>query len=96
MFSPLFHIFVLVQKFISDQRRVFLGQPYYVAWVGFAFICVVSNVLKTGAFFLFQKSLPDTGEIAVHIALTVAIFPLVTILLIGAHKLMLKVERRNI
>lgn len=88
-------IFVLVQKFISDQRKLFLGQPYYVLWIGFAFICVVANALKTAVFTLMNNNLPSTGEIALHVGLTVAIFPLITILLIGAHKLMLKAERRS-
>ena len=89
-------IFVLVQKFISDQRKVFLGQPYYVSWLGFAFICLISTGLKVGVFFLSKYALPTFGELTMHIALTVVIFPIVTILLIGSHKLMLKVERRNV
>ena len=89
-------VFVIVQKLISDQRRVFLGQPYYVSWIGFGLICLLANAIKIGVFYLMNDALPGMEEIYFNVMITIAIFPIVTILLIGSHKLMLKAERKNV
>lgn len=89
-------VFVIVQKLISDQRKLFLGQPFYVSWIGFGLMCLLANAIKTGVFYIMNDSLPGLEEIYFNMLLTIAIFPLVTILLIGSHKLMLKTERKGV
>ena len=88
-------IFVLVQKFTSDQRKLFLGQPYFVSWVGFAFVCFISTLIKIGVFYLITRNLPVLDLVWLSMGLTIAIFPIVTILLIASHKIMLRAEGQN-
>ena len=88
-------IFVLVQKFTSDQRKLFLGQPYFVSWLGFAFVAFVSTVIKIGVFYLITGNKPVLDLVGFSMALTVAIFPIITILLIASHKVMLRAENQH-
>ena len=89
-------IFVIIQKLISDQRRIFLGQPYYVSWIGFTLMCLLANAIKVGVFYLINDGLTGLEEIYLNTMITIAIFPIVTILLIGSHKLMLRAERKDV
>lgn len=86
-------VYVLSQKFSNDQRKVFLGQPYYVSWIGFAVICGVGHLIRALVFYLLQNRPIDTSQLGLSIALTIAIFPLITLILIAAHRWMIQIER---
>ena len=89
-------IFILLHKFTRDQRKVFLGQPYYVSWIGFIFICAVCNILKSAGFYFITGNWPEPNAIYLSTALTIGLFPIVTIFLIASHKLMSRAEQEKV
>lgn len=81
-------IFLLVYWIISDQRRVFVGQPFLTVMIGFTLVLGASNILRWALFcFLTGTHVPFLPVAGVIIS-GLFIFPLINILLHMIHKLL--------
>jgi rod shape-determining protein MreD len=68
---------VLLQYAALHQRRAFVGQPFLVGWVGFAVLAAVAMVLMWFGASLYYFRLFEPSPVAVKLAITVAVYPLV-------------------
>lgn len=81
-------IFLLVYWVISDQRRVFVGQPFATVMIGFTLVFGLSNALRWFLFGLLSGSWPGLVPTAAITLSGLLIFPLVSMLLHAVHKLL--------
>lgn len=88
--------FVLINKLATDQRRVFLGQPYWVSWAGFSIVALLAICVQTALVYLITGALAEYSNLLMIFILTVALFPLISFLLIASHKIMLRSKQGNI
>lgn len=80
-------IFVAVQWLVRDQRRFLMGQPFITVWALFGLICVGAAGLQWILFGLVQGWAP-LMPIAAGVAFSLFLFPFVTLLLVGSHRLL--------
>ncbi len=73
-------IFVALQWIIRDQRLFFLGQPYFIAWIGFAFTCFSVLALEWGFFSLVSNIMFDYELVLWGSLVSILSYPLVTLL----------------
>lgn len=81
-------IFLLVYWVISDQRRVFVGQPFVSVMLGFSLVLIASNLLHWFLFSILSGTWPPLMPIAGIILSGLFIFPLINIVLHMIHKLL--------
>lgn len=81
-------IYVLVNWIISDQRRVFVGQPFFVVMLGFAFVLAASHLMRWSFFGLLSFHWPDPMPLLVSYALGLFLFPVASIILHMVHKIL--------
>lgn len=79
-------VFLLLYWVISDQRRVFVGQPFATVMIGFGLALVLSNCMRWLLFSLVTGIWPPLLPIAGIILSGLFIFPLINILLHTTHK----------
>ncbi len=70
-------VLVLLQYAALTQRPAFVGRPFLVGWIGFAFFAAVAMVLIWFGASLYYLTLFDPAPIVVQLAITVAIYPLI-------------------
>ena len=81
-------LFLILQWAVSDNRVFLMGQPYSMVWLGFGLTCV-GFVFLEGLFFLaYIGGLPSLQVVLSSIALSVLLFPLITLLFIAAHRIL--------
>lgn len=68
---------VLLQYAALQQRRAFVGRPFLVGWFGFAFLAAVTMVLVWFGASLYHLTVFEPAPVAVQLASTVAVYPLV-------------------
>ena len=81
-------IFLLVYWIISDQRRVFVGQPFATVMIGFTLVLGLSNALRWFLFGLLSGNWPDIVPTGAVTLTGLLIFPLVSSLLHTVHKML--------
>lgn len=81
-------IFVILQWFITDQRRFLMGQPFIMVWVGFVFACGSVLLVEWGLFSLLQFQYIAAMPLLFSFLLGVTLFPFVSILLHMTHKVL--------
>ena len=81
-------ILVGVQWLVRDQRRFLMGQPYMTTWLVFGLVSLACGVWQWGLLGLvnFKWAHPLPGLVAV--ALSILLFPLVTLLLNLTHRIL--------
>jgi len=68
---------VLLQYAALHQRRAFVGRPFLVGWFGFAFLAAVAMVLVWLGASLYYMTVFAPAPVAVQLAITVAVYPLI-------------------
>jgi rod shape-determining protein MreD len=81
-------VFLLVYWVISDQRRVFVGQPFVTVMIGFALVLSLSNMMRWFLFSLVSGTWPPLLPIMGIIVIGLFIFPLINMLLHTIHKIL--------
>lgn len=74
-------VFILVQHTIDNQRRFFLGQGFWVLWVGYALLALVAYTILFGLSYLFMQGSASYVSGLTGAALSWACMPLVHLIL---------------
>lgn len=89
-------IFIVLQWVIRDQRLFFLGQPYMMVWMGFAFSCFGVFMLEWLSLSLISLNLFNFYDVLLGTLITVLIFPLVTLLFNVIYRILPSVSQSQI
>lgn len=81
-------LLVFVQWIVRDQRLFLMGQSYGTLWLGFAVTVAGYSLAQWALFALMSFSLPDYKPAAAAGLLSVGLFPVVSLLLVSAHRLL--------
>jgi rod shape-determining protein MreD len=81
-------LLVMVQWIVRDQRLYLMGQSYVTLWLGFAVTVLVYSLLQWGIFALMTFSLPDYRPALATGLLSIGLFPVISLLLVFAHRLL--------
>lgn len=73
-------LFVVVQWIIRDQRLFFLGQPYVIVWMGFAFTCFAAMLSEWLFFTALNENVFDFSVVLYGTLVSTLIFPIITLL----------------
>lgn len=81
-------MFVAVQWLIRDQRRFLRGQPYIAIWGVFGMVVLAVMAVQAGLTALTGGAWPPLLPAALTWAASLCIFPFVSLLLLGTHRLL--------
>lgn len=81
-------LLVLCKVIVQSQRVFLMGQPYVTVWIGFALICVVHVFVMWLVTSLQAMMLMPASSILVAAGFSILIFPLISLILLGVHKLL--------
>ncbi len=73
-------LFVIVQWVIRDQRLFFLGQPYVIVWIGFAFTCFMVMFSEWLFFTVLNENVFGFSGILFGTLISTLMFPMITLL----------------
>lgn len=80
--------FVLVQMIVRDQRRFLMAQMFVTTWAVFAFVALGVGMLQWGLYGLVNMTWTPIMPMLFSTAITVFLYPIVSILLVLAHRLL--------
>lgn len=80
--------FVLVQMIVRDQRRFLMAQPYITTWAVFAFVVLGVGLLQWGLYGLVNMAWGPLTPVLFSMAITVFLFPVITLFLVITHRLL--------
>ncbi len=81
-------IFVIVQMLVRSQRRFLMGQPYMMTWLVFGLMVLSIGVVQWGMQSLVQAQLLSVLPILISALASFFIFPYISLLLNGLHRLL--------
>lgn len=81
-------VLIAVQWVVKDQRLFLMGQPFVMVWIGFAITAAVTSFLQWAIIALFQGETIPIGEAMASTGLSILLFPIVTLLLLLAHRML--------
>jgi rod shape-determining protein MreD len=81
-------VLVIVQWIVRSQRRFLMGQTYKVLWAIFALVAVLASAATWGLYGLLAMRWPPLAPVAGSAAVSICLFPFVSLLLIYVHKLL--------
>jgi rod shape-determining protein MreD len=82
-------VYMLAQLLVLNQRRVLVGQPFWILWCGFALLAPLARLLEWVALSLLREApLAPLASVS-GMALTVLMFPLVTYVLVRVQRALL-------
>jgi rod shape-determining protein MreD len=87
-------IFTLVQMIVRDQRRFLMGQPYVTIWAVFSLVATLTLFTQWSLYGLVSNGFAPITPVAVSLLATIAVFPLVTLLLIIVHRVLPEVQKK--
>ncbi len=68
-------VLLLVHGFIVNQRRVFLGKPFLVAWWGFGLVAIGATLASWLIASMFNEEVMEPFSVFMQLCTTVAVFP---------------------
>ncbi|MDD3183328.1 MAG: rod shape-determining protein MreD [Alphaproteobacteria bacterium] len=68
-------VFLGVYQLAYAHRRYFVGQIFYMLWVGFALLLFLAMALMWGVLSISQGEFMTVTSVAIQYAITVALFP---------------------
>jgi rod shape-determining protein MreD len=80
-------LLVAVQWLVRDQRRFLMGQPFITLWALFGLVALGAALLQWMLFGIVQGWAPLL-PVATTVGLSLFLFPFVTLLLVGSHRLL--------
>jgi rod shape-determining protein MreD len=87
-------IFTLVQMIVRDQRRFLMGQPYITIWAVFSLVATLTLFSQWSLYGLVSNGFAPVTPVAVSLIATIALFPLVTLLLIVVHRVLPEIQKK--
>ncbi len=81
-------LFVMVQRIVTDQRRIFMGQPFLSVFFGYCVVVSGVHVMQWGVFCLVSAAIIPFMPIAGTIVLGIVFFPLALLLMNATHKIL--------
>lgn len=81
-------ILVAVHWVVRTQRVYLMGQSFLGLWMGFAVTCFLSFSAQWSLFVLVTQSLVPAGPSLASAALTILVFPLVSLFLVLIHRIL--------
>lgn len=81
-------VLVVVRWLVSDQRRFLMGQPYVTLWAVFGLVMVLSACLEWGLYGLKDMAWTPFPRMMIQAAVSICLFPFVTVLLIAVHRIL--------
>jgi len=81
-------IFIAVRWIMSDQRRFLMGQPYTTVWAVFAFVVLAVCLSQWALLGFVQGAWAPLTEHLVVAAVSLFVFPFISLLLVGVHKIL--------
>lgn len=79
-------ILVLVRELLVNQRRVLIGKPFMVTWMGFAMVVAGTLMLSWGLASWWHWSLIAVPPFVAHLALTITLYPIFAGLFAGLQR----------
>lgn len=81
-------LFVLIQRVITDQRKVFSGQPFWTVFFGYCLVAMFFNVTQYFVFGMLQGEFIKLEPVMATILLSVIFFPFVSLIMHLTHKIL--------
>lgn len=81
-------LLVMTQWLISSQRRFLMGQPYLMMWLAFGLVASLVGILRWALQSLALWEILPPVPLIVSTGATFLLFPSLTLLLIGLHRLL--------
>jgi rod shape-determining protein MreD len=81
-------LLLAVQMIVRRNRLFLMGQPYGMVWMGFGLTCLTVAGAQWAFFAMMSQGLPAFEPAGAAALLSVAVFPLVTLFLILAHRML--------
>lgn len=79
-------ILVLVRELLVNQRRVLIGKPFMVTWMGFALVVAGTLMLSWILASWWHWSLISVPPFIAHLALTITLYPIFAGLFAGLQR----------
>ncbi|MFN4283347.1 MAG: rod shape-determining protein MreD [Alphaproteobacteria bacterium] len=79
---------LLAYGMVASQRRFFLSRPFPLVWGGFMLIALIAIVVAWLLASIFVSHIIRPGPATFQLLLTLALYPLVTLLMAGAQRLL--------
>ena len=81
-------LFVLIQRIITDQRKVFSGQPFWTVLFGYCLVSAFFNLVIYCIFGLVQGEFIALEPVLTTILLGIIFFPFVSLIMHLTHKVL--------
>lgn len=81
-------LFVILQWIIRDQRRFLMGQPYVALWAVFGVVAFAAAFMQWALMSLSAMAWIPVMPVLINSVVSALAFPVVTILLVQAHRLL--------
>jgi rod shape-determining protein MreD len=79
-------VLLIVHYVALNQRRAFIGKPFVIAWAGFMVLALGTGVLYWMALSLMSGTIVIGRAVLFQYALTFALFPVMTWVLVRIHR----------
>lgn len=81
-------LFLLVQRVVTDQRKIFMGQSFFAVFVGYCVVMVGVYGLQWSLFCLVNGLIVPFEPVVGAVILGVVFFPIALLLMNMAHKIL--------
>lgn len=82
-------VYMVIMIVLRGQRRFFLGQSFIMIWSGFALAALMCAMMVWGLYGLGKMDFPPILPVAGQVFVSVMLYPAVSLVLIGTHRLLL-------
>lgn len=86
-------VLVAVSWIVVSQQRFFKGKPFLVVWWGFAMVALLAAVARWGLISALFGLAVSPWAIAFELALTIALYPVLTVAFSLAHRTLPRSDR---
>lgn len=83
-------VFLLVHGAVASQRRFFLNKPFFIAWVAFAIVGGGAMTTSWVLVSILNSTWMDPLPLAISYALTVALYPILSWLMVKIQMRLLR------
>lgn len=81
-------VLVAVQWIVRSQRLFLMGQSFLGLWMGFAVTCLIVAAMNLVLFSMVTQSLPPLGPALASVGLSICLFPAISLMLVGTHRIL--------
>jgi len=81
-------VLIGIQILVRKQRLFLMGQPFVMIWFGFACVALMQMLAQWGAISALNAALMPLTAMVIAWALSIMVFPLASLILLGVHRLL--------